>query len=155
MTALAPDELFAGSSELQGFAPRFRGVVSYFPATTFIVPEVLAGSNFENPNRFATFLGGPYDQNKELAKQLSPVEYLSPDGPPVLLLHGDKDEVLSLRNSTYMMEVAKQTGADVQLVTVTNGMHGFKGFAGQAVQPSTPEINRIAADFIIKNLTAQ
>ena len=150
MMALTSDDLFPGDPELKGFMPHYRCVASYFPVTSFVVPEVLAGSNFENPNRFIPVLGGPLEEHKDLAKALSPTEYVSPANPPVLLLHGNKDITVSCRSSTYMMDVAKEKGADYTLLTVTNGMHGF---GGENIQPSMPEINQMAAKFIMENLT--
>lgn len=152
MTALAPNSLFPGDEDLAGVNPTFRCIASFYPMTAFTVPEVRAGSNFTNPNRFVPFLGGPYDENVELARKLSPVEYVTKDSPPVLLLHGDKDQVLNYRSSTYMMEIAEERGADVELLTVTNGLHGF---GGENIQPSMEEIHRIAAGFMIKHLLAE
>ena len=150
MLALAPDELFPGAPELREAVLHFRCVASYFPATTFIIPEVLVGSNFENPNRFTSFLGGSYEEKKDLAAKISPAEYLNPSSPPILLLHGDKDQVLSYKNATYMVDVAKEKGANVELLTVTNALHSF---VGSDICPSISEINRISAEFILKNMT--
>ena len=154
MTGLAADNLFPGDPGLAGFVPHFRCIASYFPATTFLVPEILVGSNFENPNRFVSFLGGPYTNNMDLVALLSPTEHLTAASPPVLLLHGDKDQVLPYTNSTYMMSVAASVGADVQLLTVTNGMHSFAAFDANGIQPTMSEVNRIAADYIMGKLLA-
>jgi acetyl esterase/lipase len=153
MTGLAPEADFPGAPELAGIEPGFRCIASYFPATTFLVPEVLVGSNFESPSRFVSFLGGSYEENMDLVALLSPTEHLTAASPPVLLLHGDKDQVLPYTNSTYMIGVAEDVGANVQLLTVTNGLHGFAPFDASGIQPTMSEINRTAAEFIIKNLS--
>jgi acetyl esterase/lipase len=149
MTALAPHDLFPGDPRLNGVNPQLRCVAAYFPATTLVVPEVLAGSVFEKQTLFPSFLGGPYEEKKELARKLSPAEYLNSHSPPVLLLHGDQDEILPLQNSVYMLELAAERNADVELVTVTNGMHGFRG---KDIRPSMPEIQRTAAEFMIRSV---
>lgn len=149
LTALAPEELFPGDPELSGFVPTYRCVASYFPATTLMVPEVLVGSVFERPSLFPSFLGGPYEENMELARRLSPAEHLNSSSPSILLLHGDKDPVLPYQNSVYMMEVAKKCGADVELLTVTNGLHSFKG---ENIHPAIDEINQAAGKFIINKI---
>ena len=151
MTALAPDEKFPGAPELAGIRPEFRCVVSYFPATTFLVPEIYNQSNFKNRGKWMSFLGGPREENVELAALLSPAEHLSAGSPPVLLIHGDKDQVLSYDNSVYMIRVAEKAGADVQLLTVTNGLHGFQG---DQISPSNQEINRQSAGYILQKLSA-
>ena len=86
----------------------------------------------------------------ELARLLSPVEYLTKTSPPILLLHGDEDKTLSIKNSLCMMDVAKEKGADVELLTVKNAGHSF---GGQHISPSMEEINEFAARFIISKLT--
>lgn len=149
MTVLAPDEKFPGDPALKGAVPKFRCAVAYFPATTFLVPDVLANSIFERPGLFPLLLGGPLEERRELAELLSPAKHLSLSNPPVLLLHGDQDQVLPYINSTFMMEVAKERGADVELLTVTNGLHGF---AGENIRPSRSEINRLAAEYIMQKL---
>lgn len=151
MTALAPNDQFPGDPALAGADPQFRCVVSYFPATTFLVPEIYNQSNFRLPGRWVPFLGGFREEHLDLAALLSPAEHLHADSPPVLLLHGDRDQVLSYDNSTYMLDLAAKTGADVQLVTVTNALHSF---AGDNISPSIPEISRIAANYILKHLAA-
>lgn len=151
MTALAPDSEFPGDSNLTGIEPEFRCVASYFPATTFVDTNVLVGSNFESPSRFISFLGGPYDENMDLVELLSPAEHLTPTSPPVLLLHGTADTVLPYTNSVYMAGVAQNVGADVSLLTVTNGEHGLSGVD---LSPTLSEVNRLAAEYIMEKLLA-
>lgn len=151
MTALAPEDLFRGNPELSDCMPVYRCVVAYFPATTLVIPDVLAGSIFERPSLFPSFLGGSYEENQNMAHKLSPAEYVGSTSPPVLLLHGDQDSILPYQNSLYMMEVARQHNANIDLLTVTNGQHQFKG---QNIHPTLNEINQIAGKFIIKNLLA-
>ena len=149
MTALGTDDKFPGDPAFKGVAPKFRAVCSWFPATTFLDPAVLKGSNFELPGRWVVFLGGAYDEKKELAKILSPVEYLKPDSVPVLLIHGDQDKVLPLTGSTYMLERAKQAGAPVELLVVKGADHGF---AGTNITPSLDEVQARTADFLTRHL---
>jgi len=149
MTALGHNEDFIGDPELKSFVPHFKCVASYFPLTSFMHPELLKRSNFENPQRFIPMFGGLFEEKKELARLVSPAEYLTKNSPPILLLHGDKDEVLSYNLSTYFISVAKQNGADAKLITVKNAGHSF---TGENIYPSISEINQMSADFILKHL---
>ncbi|MDF7809217.1 alpha/beta fold hydrolase [Pontiellaceae bacterium B12219] len=152
MTALGKNEDFPGEAALADFSPNFTCVASYFPLTSLVNPEVLAGSKFEDPEVLRHVLDGLFSEKPELARLLSPTEYLSEASPPILLLHGDKDETLSITNSLYMMDVAEQNGADVELLEVRNAGHSF---GGKHISPSMEEINETSAQFIISKLTAK
>lgn len=152
MTALADNKIFKGDDSLKKYKPRFSCVASYFPLTSFVNPEYLKGSNFEDPNRFIPLLGGPVSEKQELAKLLSPVEWIDKNSPPVLLLHGEADNVLPISQSIYFEEVGKEQGADVQLLKVKNAGHSFNG---QNISPSMDDINKLAAEYIIAKLKVE
>ncbi|EMI45510.1 alpha/beta hydrolase [Rhodopirellula sp. SWK7] len=149
MTGLAPGKLFAGDPSLEGFDPTIRCIASYYPATSFIRVDLLKGSAFEDAAKFTPILGGPYEEKQEMAKLLSPVEYLTKSSPPVLILHGDNDTVLPIATSQYMLEVAEKIDANVEMLVVKDGGHSFKG---NNLQPTLPEIQQHAAQFIIRHL---
>ncbi|MDF7799255.1 prolyl oligopeptidase family serine peptidase [Pontiellaceae bacterium B1224] len=152
MTALGNDEDFTGDSALAGVPLQFKCVASYFPLTTLVNPDVLTGSKFEDPEVLRHVLDGLFSEKPELARLLSPTEYLTPETPPVLLLHGDKDPILSITNSLYMMAVAQEKGADVELLTVKNAAHSF---GGKNISPSMEEVNELSAQYIIPRLTGK
>ncbi len=54
-----------------------------------------------------------------------PVDYVTPDDPPVLLLHGDRDKVVSIDESYTMKKKYEEAGAPVELHIVKNADHGF------------------------------
>lgn len=149
MTALGNAKDFRGDTGLNSFDPVYKCVSSYFPLTTFLNPEVLEGSNFANPNRFIPMLGGLLEVKRDVAKLLSPAEYVTKNTLPILLLHGDDDKILNIKNSLYMLEVAKEKGAPVEMLTVKGGGHSFRG---DNIEPSMLEINKISAAFIMKHL---
>ena len=150
MTALGNDADFPGDPTLTGTPLKFKCVASYYPLTSLVNPDVLEGSKFEDPTALLHVLDGPFAEKPKLARLLSPVEYLSPKSPPILLLHGEKDSTLSVKNSRYMQEVAKQKGADVELIVVKNAGHSFQG---KNIQPSIDEINEASAQYIVSRLT--
>lgn len=152
MTALGNDADFPGEPRLAASPLKFKCVASYYPLTSLVNPDVLAGSKFEDPAVLLHVLDGPFAQKPKLARLLSPVEYLSPKSPPILLLHGEKDSTLSVKNSTYMQEIAKQKGADVELIVVKNAGHSFQG---KNIKPSMDEINEASAGYIISRLSAK
>jgi len=152
MTALGKDEDFLGEPTLVDLALDFKCVASYFPLTSLVNPDVLAGSKFEDPSKLLHVLDGPFAEKPELARLLSPVEYLTKTSPPILLLHGEKDSTLSIKNSLHMMDIAKDKGADVRLLTVKNAGHSFHG---KRISPSMEEINETSAKFMISRLNGE
>jgi len=152
MTGLADNDLFPGDKMLADIDPKFRCIASYFPAVSFLKPELMKGANFERPQRVIPLLGGLLEEKHEVAALLSPTEHIRKDSPPVLVLHGDNDTILPIAHSHYFMDVAKKCGAEADLLIVKDGGHSF---GGKNIAPTMSEINRIAADFIISKLTAQ
>ena len=149
VTALGKDTDFKGDPELSDYSPNFKCVASYFPFTSCINPDLRPGSIFEGGKLFVRLLGAPLSEKPELAKLLSPTELLEQNSPPILLLHGDKDTVLPIINSTYMMEVAKEKNANVELLIIENAGHSF---SGKDISPSMEALNDYAANFITSHL---
>jgi acetyl esterase/lipase len=54
----------------------------------------------------------------------SPINYVSADSSPFLLIHGDADKTVPFRQSEMMEAALKKAGVPVKLVTVTGGDHG-------------------------------
>ncbi|MDW5290272.1 alpha/beta hydrolase [Formosa sp. PL04] len=149
VTALGDNSDFIGDLELSGFYPEFKCVAAYFPFTSCVNPELRPGSIFEDETLFVRLLGAPLNEKPELAKLLSPTELLTESSPSILLLHGEKDTTLPIINSTYMVEVANEKNADVELLTIKNAGHSFKG---SDISPSIEEINDYATQFICSHL---
>lgn len=102
MTALGRNNDFPGDEALKGFSPNFKCAVAYYPLTTFVDKNVQAKPDGENLKRAQTLFGGPLQDKMYLAKLASPTEYVDAKNPPILLIHGDKDNTASIKNSTLM-----------------------------------------------------
>ena len=88
-------------------------VVAYFP------PVDLRG--WTGPSQQFPAL----DFSKELAPSVSPIDFVSKDDPPVLLIHGDADRLVPIAHSTRMNAALKAAGVPVEFVTIPGGDHGF------------------------------
>lgn len=62
---------------------------------------------------------------RPLARELSPIYHVTADLPPVLIHHGDRDTLVTLDQSERFRDRAGEVGADVTLVTVARGGHGW------------------------------
>lgn len=149
VTALAPDSDFIGDSQLATIHPEYKCVTSFFPLTSCLNTDLMPGSIFADGTLYTRLLGGSVQEKPEMARLLSPTEFLSKQSPPILLVHGDKDTTLPIINSLYMMEVAKKKNADVKLLTVKNGGHSF---SGNNISPSFEGIADSCASFILSHI---
>jgi len=67
----------------------------------------------------------------EQAPGVSPINFASPDDPPVLLVHGNADELVPIRNSERMHEALKAAGVKTEFVVIPDAPHGlFTGEGG-------------------------
>jgi acetyl esterase/lipase len=56
--------------------------------------------------------------------QASPINHITPDDPPILLMHGDKDEIVSFEQSVKMEMALQKAGVTTKLLRVPGGGHG-------------------------------
>jgi acetyl esterase/lipase len=81
----------------------------------------------------------------------TPVINVTPDYPPTLLIHGEKDTDVPHEQSVMMAEELKKKGVEHELISVPGGEHGLTD-----VDPEVLEsINRRAVDFLRCHLEAR
>ena len=56
---------------------------------------------------------------------------MSPDDPPTLLIHGDKDELVPVSNSKIIYEAFQQNKVKTELIIIEGAGHGFQGDASK------------------------
>ena len=83
--------------------------------------------------------------------EASPVTYVTPDDPPFLLIHGDKDELVPYQQSQLLYDKLMQENVPAQLVIVKNGRHSLIE-PNSNVSPSLMELNQIILQFLEKYL---
>lgn len=147
VTSLVPDAKFPGDVGLSTITPNYKGVVAYYPFTSCLHEPLRPNSIFEDGTLFERLLGGPLDENLELAADLTPTSFLDENSLPVLLIHGEQDDTLPVINSIYLKEVAIENNADVEFIAVKNADHSF---AGNNISPSLENINVSMANFFLE-----
>ena len=70
-----------------------------------------------------------HSKTTELLKSASPVTYLSKDDPPVLILHGDKDQVVPLSQSEHMHKQYQEAGLESSFHVIEGAGHGGPQFS--------------------------
>jgi alpha-L-fucosidase 2 len=61
-------------------------------------------------------------------KEMSPIEHIRPGLPPFLLIHGTADTIVPFDQSERMLKRLKAAGNAAELITVTGGGHGLRGW---------------------------
>jgi len=103
---------------------RVASVVAYFPPVD--LRQLARGLN-PKPT------GGTLDRfpalnfETEKAADYSPIVHVSPDDPPTLLIHGDKDDLVPINNSKIIYEAFQKANVKTQFVTIEGAGHGFRG----------------------------
>jgi len=103
---------------------RVASVVAYFPPVDL---RPLARGLNPPPT------GGTLDRfpalnfEKEKAADYSPIVHVSPDDPPTLLIHGDKDSLVPVNNSKVIYEAFQKNNVKTQLIIIEGADHGFRG----------------------------
>ncbi len=114
MLGLDPDAGHAQARDAVLRAPSgVAAVVAYFP------PVDLRG--WTGPSERFPALDFPDAQ----APSVSPIDFVSKDDPPVLLIHGDADKLVPIAHSQRMRAALSSAGVTVDLVTIPGGDHGF------------------------------
>jgi acetyl esterase/lipase len=90
-------------------------------------------------------LGGPIAEKKKLAESANPVNHVTADDSPFLIMHGDKDDLVPMKHSDILSEALNKAGVETKLHVVQGAGHGFGG----------PEINKITDEFFDRHLKAQ
>jgi acetyl esterase/lipase len=82
----------------------------------------------------------------------SPVTYISPDDPPFLILHGDRDSVVPLEQSQVLYNALTSGGVSADLVIVQNAGHGFQSDTNVAIHPTYQQISQLIVEFFERQL---
>ncbi len=68
------------------------------------------------------------NKSSALLQSASPLSYLTPDAPPLLIMHGNQDRVVPLSQSEMLHQRYQQAGLDSTLHIIEGAAHGGKAF---------------------------
>jgi acetyl esterase/lipase len=103
-----------GDGGWQNVSSRVQAASAYYGVSDFavgarefqhhagkVVPKLFCGDEKEKP---------------ELYKQASPIKYVSKDDPPLLLVHGDQDDLVPFAQSVEMTKAYERVGLKVEFI---------------------------------------
>lgn len=99
--------------------PKVAAIVDWYGITD--VNDLLEGPNIRS---YAVQWLGAATNRAEIAKRLSPLEYVRPGLPPVLMIHGDADPTVPYQHSVRLKAALDKAGVMNEFFTVPGGHHG-------------------------------
>jgi acetyl esterase/lipase len=121
---------------------RVQAVACFFPPTDFL--------NYGKPGEIALGCGvlkdfkAPFDFHDfdpakkafvpvtdvgkvlEIGRQISPINHVTPDDPPTLIVHGDKDFLVPIQQAEVFVDKMNKAGVEARLVVKKGEAHGWK-----------------------------
>ena len=120
LAAATPDDARLAPPEgLGGVSQDVAAVCAIYPPTLFHLGEARPSGSLP-----ARVLPGA-DASEEAAALASPIEHVTPDLPPVMLLHGDADKVVPVSASRRYEERVRAVGGKCDLHVYAGLPHGF------------------------------
>jgi acetyl esterase/lipase len=155
MLLLSPPESFPGDPVLADAKYRLIAGVSWygpcdFEKTELFIPPGGTGVG----DRFGSRIlkPGAAEQTRLAAyREVSPVNYLRPESPPLLMMQGDKDPTIPVQHAHSMKERADAVKAPVETFIVQNSGHNWREVDG-SLSPTLEEIMTKTAEFMKKHL---
>lgn len=105
---------------------KIAAIVNWYGITD--VAELLEGANAKH---YAIEWFGSLSNRQELAKQVSPINYVRAGLPPIITIHGEEDDIVPYTQAVRLHAALDKVAVPNQLVTIRGGKHG--GFNKQAL----------------------
>lgn len=145
MIATADDVTTKSTDPVDKVSSRVQAAAVFFPPTDFInyggvntsgkinqaglvFAKVAAAFDFKVWNDTTGTYVSITDTEKRLAiaKEISPINSVSADDPPVIIVHGDKDMVVPKQQSESIIAKFKEVNVPNDLIIKPGGGHGWK-----------------------------
>jgi acetyl esterase/lipase len=117
---------FEGEDGNPGFSSRVSCVVSYYGPTDF-TQSYAPGKSLDAGQVLPLFFGGNLEQARQKHVIGSPLNWVTPDAAPTLILHGTEDKLVAYEQAGWMRDRLAACGVEVELLTLPGAGHGFKG----------------------------
>lgn len=150
----SPDSL-PGDPDLAGAPYRMVAGVSYYGPCDFEDAQLF--NHDDRPDfrdRFgARILPPDTDPKVKLARyrEMGPINYLTKNSPPLLMIQGDKDTTIPVKHAYHMQKKAEALNAPVEIMIIKNAGHNWRS-VGAPIEPSREAIVARTVDFLVEHL---
>lgn len=144
-----PDNVRAPSSAVQAVVDLF-GPTDIVKLVNLRKQRIAAKLKVDDPARGGLspeekLIGGTVLEKADIAKQASPITYITKDDPPFLIVHGEDDITVFPDQSILLDAALRKAGVPVTLKLVRGMGHSLKN----------PEINQWVIDFFTRTLKGE
>ena len=155
MLLLASPEQLPGADSLSKVPYRMVAGVSWYGPCDFEKTDLFNHDDRADfRDRFAArILGSDSGPTDKLARyrEVSPINYLSKDSPPLLMIQGDKDTTIPVKHAYYMKKKADAVGAPVEIMIIRNSGHNWRRVDAD-IDPSRETIIERTVQFFVDYL---
>ncbi len=148
----SPDSL-KGDAELSKFSFKTVAGVSWYGPCDFQDVSLFNHDDREGfRDRFGARIMGEtakLEDKERLYKEMSPVSYLTKDSSPLLMIQGDKDTTIPVKQAYRMQEELKTVSAPVEIVIVKNAGHNWRS-VDAPIEPTRDEVIQKTIHFFLK-----
>ena len=85
----------------------------------------------------------------ERYREVSPINYLSKDSPPLLMIQGDKDTTIPVKHAYYMKQKADALKVPVEIMIIKNSGHNWRKVDAD-IEPSREAIIQRTVEFFVE-----
>jgi acetyl esterase/lipase len=123
------DNLCYGTEDL-----KVAAIINWFGPSDVV--DLAQGPNLKN---YALMWIGSSPDRLAIAKRVSPLTYIRRGLPPIITIHGDKDDVVPYEHAVRLHKALNDVGVPNQLVTIRGGGHGQ--FSSEQLQDAYVKIH--------------
>jgi len=155
MLLLASAEQLPGDATLAEVPYRMVAGVSWYGPCDFEETDLF---NYDDRADFRDRFGlrilqsnsGPKDKLARY-REVSPINYLSKDSPPLLMIQGDKDTTIPVKHAYHMKQKADAVKAPVEIMIIRNAGHNWRKVDAD-IEPSREAIIKRTVQFFTDHM---
>nr|WP_315849951.1 alpha/beta hydrolase [Rhodopirellula sp. SWK7] len=155
MLLLASPEQLPGDEELASASYTMLAGVSWYGPCDFEKMDLFNHDDRADfRDRFGPrILGSDTEPSDKLKRyrEVSPINYLSKDSPPLLMIQGDKDTTIPVKHAYYMQQKADAIQAPVEVMIINNAGHNWRKVVAD-ITPSRDAIIDRTVQFFVEHL---
>jgi acetyl esterase/lipase len=155
MLLLSSPESLPGDPALAGVPYKMVAGVSWYGPCDFEKEDLFNPDDRANfRDRFGSRILKPDSKPEEklpLYREMSPINYLTKDSPPLLMIQGDKDTTIPVKHAYYMQKKAAALKAPVEIMIIQHAGHNWRKVDAD-IEPSREVIVARTVQFFVGHL---